>query len=64
MGGSFMLCGNGRLLSGTLSWLAHGCSAFMGGVWVGIIMVGPWLRGVGWRVSDFIMVGPWMDALR
>ena len=32
MGGTWMLCGNGRSLIWTLSWLAHGCSAGMDGV--------------------------------
>eukprot|EP00439_Symbiodinium_sp_Y106_P064969 s177_g10.t1 len=59
MVGTWMLCGNGWSPIWTLSWLAHGCSAGMDGVWSG--------RYHGWHMDalrawmesdlDFIMVG-------
>ena len=49
---------------GTLSWLAHGCSASTDGVCGSVIMVGPWtLFGNAWSLWECHHGWP-MDALR
>ena len=61
MVGTWMLCGNGRSLSGRYH---GGCSVGTDGVCLDVIMVGPWMLCVnGWSLSGRYHGGP-MDALR
>ena len=62
MVGTWMLCGNGRSLIWTLSWLGHGCCAGTDGVWCGRYYSWDMDALREWMESDLdvIMVGRWM----
>ena len=50
-----VICGSGHCVIGTLSWLAHGCSAGMD-----LVCSGRYLRECIWSDLDVVMVGTWM----